>query len=116
MTTQWSLYNQANVDNGNKFAIYRCLEPGAIETKGPWFPTENICPCDPKLSFPTGRGISGCPFGVMEYEKRPSAQLFNKVPKESEITGIIFNNAQFIPPQMDPRPLTRIGERWRSAN
>lgn len=116
MTTQWSLFNKANVNNDNRYAVYRCLEPGAVKTDEPWFPSENICPCDPSLSFPSGRGISGCPFGIMESEKRPTAQLFNQLPTQQQITGIIYNDAQFIPPQMDPRPLTRVGQNWRSAN
>ncbi len=116
MSTQWSLLNQANVNNGSRYSIFRCPEPGVVVTGGPWFPSENVCPCDPKLSFPSGRGLTSCPFGVMEPEKRPVAQLYNKIPTQQEITGIIYNDAQFIPPQMDPRPLTRIGESWRSAN
>lgn len=107
-----SLFNQAN----DKFIVYRCPEPGAVVTEGPWYPINNVCPCDPKLSFPSGRGISSCPFGVMENEKRPSFQIPNKLPTQEQITGIIYNEGQYIPPQMDPRPLTRIGERWRSGN
>lgn len=112
MSTQWSLLTQANVNNGTKYAVFRCPEPGAVVTEGPWFPSDNVCPCNPKLSFPTGRGLTPCPFGVMEPEKRSTAQHTT----ENQITGIIYNDAQFIPPQMDPRPLARIGESWRSAN
>jgi hypothetical protein len=122
MQTPWPLYNIVNQGAGNKFQVYRCIEPGAVVTKGPWFPTENVCPCDPKLSFPSGRGLSGCPFGVQDSsdsgagsQVQASRRQF-KVPSENEITGNIFNSGQFIPPQMDPRPLSRIGVQWRSAN
>lgn len=119
-----------------KYAVYRCLEPGHTETGTPWWPSQNYCPCDPKLSDPTGRGSMGCPFGVQFDQAEISAAANRKQPLMTVVGsnqgqggstyqtkavpaslpgGSMFPTKQNAPPQADPRPLVRIGQEWRSA-
>lgn len=109
--------------------MYRCLQPYAKTTNQPWFREEDSCPCNPSLSNPTGRGLMGCPLGV-QFEKSwnetipltQSEQIItnsgieniNKnVSIKSSLPGSMFQNGQFIPPQLQPRPLARIGIEYR---
>lgn len=113
----------------DKYAVYRCLQPNAKTTNSPWFREEDSCPCNPILSNPTGRGLMGCPFGV-QFEKSwnetipltKSEQIvtnsgienINKnVNTKISLPGSMFQNGQFIPPQLEPRPLSRIGVEYR---
>jgi hypothetical protein len=117
----WPLYEEVNQGNGNKFNVYRCLDPVAVVTGSPWFYGlgENVCPCDPNLSNNTGRGFTACPLGINQEATSwnlPSSQLSSQIPNQNQIVGSMFNKNQFVPPQLQPRQLVRIGEEWRSAN
>lgn len=121
MSTPWSLYNQANSStDGNRFSVYRCPDPVATKTDQPWYSYENICPCDPNLSNKTGRGFTACPLGINQEAgswNLPAFQLVSQIPNSNQITGNLYGSGnQFVPPQLQPRQLIRIGEEWRSAN
>lgn len=110
------------------YVDYRCIEPTAISTSGPWFPISNSCPCDPKLSNPTGRGFVSCPFGIQTNETlnmsiTTEQQNFSGIPEkelESKQQGSLYPEISIYPvtavPQFQPRPLAQIGYTWRSAN
>jgi hypothetical protein len=119
--------DNSSVNNDTKFAVFRCPDPVAVKTEGPWYNYENICPCDPSLSYPTGRGFTACPYGIFDQGNgngngngNLSANVLKDV-QQSIVAGLSrtgnnYNDYQVIPPQMDPRPLTRIGQQWRSGN
>lgn len=121
MSTPWETYNEVSKNNGNKFTIYRCIDPVAVTTGSPWFNSigENVCPCDPKLSNKTGRGFTACPLGI-NYEtpmwNLPVFQMASQIPRGQVMGSMYANENQFVPPQLQPRQLVRIGEEWRSAN
>lgn len=115
--------------NLNKdYTDYRCVDPGTTTTDSSdkWFPMFDVCPCNPELSNPTGRGITACPFGISNNipvdEKIPVSKLVNKnglyVPesmtKQDLPFGSLFTPTNYIPPQLQPRPSSRIGLFWRS--
>ncbi len=120
-------------EDPSKYTALRCVLPGATETNKPWFPIMNVCPCDPRLSNTSGRGIMPCPFGIQGdiadtpngFENLKALYLKNNskglqtltqdVP-ESFIkgTGSMYQNNQYNAPQMDPRALVQIGYTWRS--
>jgi hypothetical protein len=118
--SSWPLYEEVSKDNGSKFVSYRCPDPNAVITQEPWFPYSNVCPCDPMLTNPSGRGFSGCPYGIKKEdapkENLPLSQLINQIPVKSGMEGTLFSSNQFVPPQMNPRQLTRIGQEWRDLN
>jgi hypothetical protein len=103
------------------YVDYRCIEPSAIDTDGPWFPISNICPCDPKLSNPTGRGYTPCPFGIQPEQKVVQSFIKASIIKNPSITGTgsmypnISKLSVISPPQFQPRPLTNIGYTWRTG-
>lgn len=117
--------------NNNKtdlnFIDYRCIDPLATVMESPWFPMRDVCPCDPKLSNPTGRGYTGCPFGVSfnnenqnqnnNLEKLQTISNVNTqwLPQEvsSLPTGAIYPKNSYTAPQLQPRQLYRIGVSWR---
>lgn len=118
-------YASVNFKNGvnsdPKFAVFRCPDPVAVKTEGPWYNYENICPCDPSLSYPTGRGFTACPYGISENIDSSTNSNIMKNVQQSIVAGLSrtgnnYNDYQVIPPQMDPRPLSRIGQQWRSGN
>ncbi len=119
MSAQWALLNEAQSSNNLDYNVYRCVDPVAVKTGDPWYPISNICPCDPQLSGSTGRGFMSCPMGL-SVEKPgkplPISQILNQIPPQQQVTGSLFNQNQFVPPQLDPRQLTMIGYQWRSAN
>jgi hypothetical protein len=109
----------------NKFTDYRCIIPGTTVVSEPWFPMTDVCPCDPGLSDPTGRGFTPCPFGISE----PGPDLGVTVPLQSIARtnngwvtkdvksvpyGTFYPKNNYLPPQLEPRPLMRIGVSWRS--
>lgn len=58
----------------------------------------------------TGRGVTPCNFGY--YEQNSSVQPWN-----GENLSVLFfepNKPGYLPPQGDPRPLTRIGYTYRN--
>ncbi len=100
------------------YSIYRCIDPVKQDTKSPWYRIENKCPCSPADSNPTGRGFTSCTYGV-QYETPNTLNLAKQtnLPKQNNpLTGVLYENNQFVPPQLEPRPLSRIGNQWRSAN
>lgn len=121
MATPWKLYNEANLNTNNKYTVYRCLDPVAVKTSRPWYNSvgENICPCDPKLSNTSGRGFTACPLGIKQEIPSwnlPSFQLVSKYPQENNVIGNLYSSGQYVPPQLQPRELIRIGQEWRSSN
>ena len=118
--TPWRLHNKVIKNNTQNFKIFRCPDPVAVITEEPWYSYENICPCDPKLSNASGRGFTACPYGLDESTvpswNLPSSQLPSQLPSKTAIVGNMFPQNQYVPPQMDPRPLSRIGQAWRSSN
>ena len=114
----WPLYNEVNQNNTRNYSVYRCPDPVANKTDEPWYSYSNVCPCDPKLSNSTGRGFTPCPFGINQEAPQwnlPAFQYASQIPNGSQIVGNLYNN-QFVPPQLQPRQLIRIGEEWRSSN
>jgi len=106
--------------NNPNYVDYRCIEPSAITTNAPWFPISNVCPCNPSLSNPTGRGYVACPFGVQTNTKQIEQHNMSKVVSVPKVAGAMFPNvssnfAVISPPQFQPRPLTNIGYTWRSG-
>lgn len=86
----------------NNYTYFTCLDPTQ--------PASNICPCDPSVSNPTGRGFTQCPFGIYNnplQTDKPGSQHNIGV-------GNNFNSKQTAPPQFQPRPMSRIGIEWRS--
>jgi hypothetical protein len=119
MSTPWKLYNDASKDTGNKFSVYRCPDPVAVDTGSPWYNYSNVCPCDPKLSNNSGRGFTACDFGIKDQEVNVpiyAGQLASQIPNKSQVVGNMFNDNQFVPPQLQPRQLVRIGQQWRNTN
>ncbi len=119
------MYSNLNSSAPNdNYVDYRCIEPSATETNSPWFRIPNTCPCDPKLSNPSGRGFLGCPFGIQTDTtvKNSVSGLTKIIPKDKidkvnyglypEISGYSMSSV----PQFQPRPLSQIGYTWRSAN
>ena len=45
-----------------------------------------------------------------------NSQLYSEIPEKNQVQGSMFNQNQFVPPQLQPRQLVRIGEEWRSSN
>jgi ferredoxin-thioredoxin reductase catalytic subunit len=100
------------------YAVYRCPDPIKTDTKTPWYPIENKCPCNPADSNVTGRGFTSCTFGV-QYETPNTINLAKQkdLPKQTgALKGTMYQNNQFVPPQLEPRMLSRIGNQWRSGN
>jgi len=119
MSFPWQSYNEANQNNGNKFAIYRCPDPVAVQTDQPWYSYSNICPCDPNLSNKTGRGFTACPLGINQEAPQwnlSTFQINSQVPSDDIIGSMFGSGNQFVPPQLQPRQLIHIGYDWRSAN
>lgn len=117
---KWSLFDEVNKNNRLDYKVYRCPDPVAVKTGEPWYTYENICPCSPELSNVTGRGYTACTFGIDQSTPPrwmiPFEQLYSQIPESSQITGSLYQQHQYVPPQLDPRPLTQIGVAWRSAN
>lgn len=119
--SQWSLLNQVEQNNDRNYFVYRCPDPVATITDTPWYTYTNVCPCDPKLSNQTGRGFTACPMGVDETQQKPisgsllNSQKLQETPLTSQVVGSMFGSNQYVPPQLDPRQLTRIGSAWRSG-
>jgi hypothetical protein len=123
------------------YTDYRCLNPLANVVGEPWFPMTDVCPCNQSLSNPSGRGYTACPFGVDYYSEPTAAQLqmAQQAPKGPLLNSLQFNNSgkweavpvtisnsapadqpgslypptDFVPPQLQPRPFSRIGVTWR---
>lgn len=120
----WSLYNEVNQNNTRNYSVYRCPDPVAINTDQPWYSYSNVCPCDPNLSNKSGRGFTACNYGINDKAPQwnlPSFQLASQIPDQKQVVGNLFggnlnNGLQFVPPQLQPRQLIRIGEEWRSSN
>jgi hypothetical protein len=115
----WPLYEKVNQNNTLSYSVYRCPDPVAVQTDSPWYSYSNLCPCDPNLSNKTGRGFTACPLGINQEAPQwnlPSFQSMSQVPNNNQIVGSMFGLNQFVPPQLQPRQLVRIGEEWRSAN
>ena len=119
---------QANYNtNSTNFNDYRCnVDPGSKIMTDPWFRMLDTCPC--VETNPTGRGITACPFGVqtteysgintvtsplytVDYDRITGALI--KKPETSLLPGSLYSANNYIPPQLDPRPFTRIGISYR---
>ena len=86
-----------------------------VDTGPPWFQITNVCPCNPTSNNPSGRGLSSCPFGVQTNIKKLMTEA--KMPTSPKVkvpTGSLYQDAQYIPPQLNPRQNTRIGQQWRN--
>lgn len=99
----------------SEFNVYRCPDPLKSYTSQPWYRFTDICPCDPKDSNITGRGFTSCPFGVSDNSKYQSFQN-TPIPQRDIPVGNIYPQQQYVPPQLEPRQLVRIGQQWRSGN
>lgn len=101
----------------NKFNIYRCPDPIKSYTSQPWYRFTDVCPCNPNDSNVTGRGFTACPFGIQNKEETPIkySSAYQKEIK-SLPKGSLYAQQQYVPPQLEPRQLARIGQEWRSAN
>lgn len=117
---EWALYNEVNANNTNNFSVYRCPDPVAVFTTQPWYPNSNICPCDPNQSNNSGRGYTACPLGISQKSPNwdlPASQIIAQLPSTERTVGNMYGSGnQFVPPQLQPRQLVRIGQEWRSAN
>jgi hypothetical protein len=116
----WALLSEVSQNNTRNYSVYRCPDPVAIQTDKPWYSYSNVCPCDPNLSNKTGRGFTACPLGINTETPQwnlPAFQLASQVPYPNQITGNMYGSGnQYVPPQLQPRQLIRIGEEWRSSN
>ena len=102
----------------HNYTVFRC-NPLALQEKKPWWRETEICPCDSQFNNETGRGFVSCPYGI-ENEKLAKFGRIPTVPNPQEVkqkmTGSLVQDKQWIPPQLNPRPLSRIGQQWRSSN
>jgi hypothetical protein len=100
------------------YSVYRCPDPIKTETNTPWYRIEDKCPCNPADSNVTGRGFTPCSFGVQfETPNQINLAKTRDLPKQAnKLVGTLYENNQFVPPQLQPRQLARIGQQWRSAN
>jgi len=115
----WPLYQEVNQNNTRNYTVYRCPDPVAIITDQPWFSYNNVCPCDPNLSNTSGRGFTGCPMGIsggVPSWNISNFQLASQIPTKDQVVGNLYSMNQFVPPQLQPNPLVRVGEEWRSVN
>ena len=102
------------------YSVYRCPDPIKTETNTPWFRIEDKCPCNPNDSNVTGRGFTPCTFGI-QFETPNQVNLAKTPylapqPVNEKLVGSLYENNQYVPPQLEPRQLTRIGQQWRSGN
>jgi len=114
----WKLYDEVNQNNTRNYSVYRCPDPVAIVTQTPWYSYSNVCPCDPNLSNPSGRGFTACPQGLNQTQNEwnlPDWQITSQIPWNSQL-GSLYNQHQYVPPQLNPYPVTQIGYSWRSPN
>jgi hypothetical protein len=100
----------------NNYSVYRCPDPIKTKTTTPWYPVENICPCDPNDTNISGRGFTPCAFGVQYETPNIVKSNRNKQSESAKQPGVLVQDNQNVPPQLQPRMLTRIGQQWRSAN
>jgi len=113
---------QQELPKGNPdYIVYRCPDPVAVETHQPWYTMDNVCPCNPQDSNVTGRGFTPCPFGIQtdSYHTRAVLNLTQEDNKNNSryvAEGNMYQDKQYTPPKLMPRPLSRIGQQWRSAN
>lgn len=100
------------------YSVYRCPDPIKTETNTPWYRIEDKCPCNPADSNVTGRGFTPCNFGVQfETPNQINLAKTRDLPKQAnKLVGTLYENNQFVPPQLQPRQLSRIGNQWRSGN
>lgn len=70
------------------FNQYRCINPPAVITEGPWFREKDICDCDPEQSNFTGRGYIPCAFGSAD------GQLVN-IPNVPNQNNLAFNGNKY---------------------
>ena len=108
-----------------KFNIYRCPDPLKYEVNSPWYRYTDICPCNPTYSNLTGRGYVSCPWGIEDdsfnMEETPWETNLNfTIPRNygnegPRLKGALYQNNNIVPPQLQPRPLARIGVNWRSG-
>ncbi len=106
------------------YTDYRCVSPTISVTDTKWFPMTDVCPCDPTLSNPTGRGFTPCPMGIT-FDKQDNKTLPLSALKNNngnwvatDVTelppGSMYPVGSYVAPQLQPRMLTRIGQTWRS--
>lgn len=111
----------------NNFIDFRCIDPVAVNMEKPWYRISDNCPCNPKLSNQTGRAYTACPLGVQFDQKEIYNSIYdNKIVTKSDRpmnfseipNGSLFpnnSNPDVVPPNIQPRPLIRIGQTWRSG-
>lgn len=107
------LFNEVSKNNKTKYEDYRCFT-NTTTTGPPWFPTENNCPCEENKNNITGRGYTVCSIGITEKENIPSYSAISS--NNKYMSGSLYNHKQNVPPQLDPYPIIRIGQEWRSIN
>lgn len=115
--------NKFNESNKN-YTDYRCIDPTMVVSSNKWYPMTDVCPCDPSLSNQTGRGFTPCPMGVTfdkpDTKTVPLSSLSynNGSWTPSDVTTLLpganYPVGNYIPPQLEPRMLVRIGQTWRS--
>lgn len=117
--------NNTEAAISRNFIDYRCLDPLAIDMNQPWFRVNDICPCDPSQSNPTGRGFTGCPYGVSfeaeDTKVKPLVRLelnddykYVPTPVTNLPYGSLYAPMSYVPPNLQPRALMRVGNTWRS--
>ena len=100
----------------NNYSVYRCLDPLKFKTDQPWYRISNVCPCNPEESNITGRGYTPCNFGIQEDQSEINS--LSSGPRSTTslpLVGSLYQNKQYTPPQLDPRMLSRIGNKWLNA-
>jgi hypothetical protein len=100
------------MSNNTKYDVYRCPDPKKVITDLPWYPISNVCPCNPNFNNVTGRGYTPCGFGVQTNEKSINYAASQTLPPKKLPLGALYQMDQYVPPQLNPYPLTRIGQQW----
>ena len=98
----------------NNYNVYRCPDPLKVKTDEPWYPISNVCPCNPMESNVTGRGYTPCNFGIQDDQKEINSLSSKKSTMNNPLMGSLYQMHQYTPPQLNPYPVTRIGQQWRN--
>lgn len=110
----------SNLRSSTDFNVYRCPDPLKSKVNSPWYRFEDVCPCDPNAINITGRGFTPCALGI-QFEDLPGMNYTpgfnaNLQSLPNPLTGTLYNTRQIVPPQLQPRQNSRIGQVWRSSN
>lgn len=109
---------------GNKW----CNNPGNLPTNGQ-FPEVSVCGDLNTMIYSqlttggiTGRGVTPCPYGYLQKQPWTNSDKQILIPYQGKYftelsqSSIFFDpdRPTFLPPQGNPRPLTRVGYEWRN--